>query len=136
MELENLPLLIKDLNPFTFDFFDRNVFYAIGETNEAFEASNESVERNEEYKALEGEDGLNSKAKTKRPRFSFEKFFISNEETFQSETMSYIDLSIDPNEHITHYEISQSHDLAAIITNCQNLYIFSLLEMHANFLKK
>ena len=50
--------------------------------------------------------------------------------------MSYIDLSIDPNEHITHYEISQSHDMAAITTNCQNLYIFSLLEMHANFLKK
>ena len=82
MELENLPLLIKDLNPFTFDFFDRNVFYAIGETNEAFEASNESVERNEEYKALDGEDGLYSNSKTKRPRFSFEKFFISNEETF------------------------------------------------------
>ena len=37
VELANLPLLINDLNSFTFDFFDRNVFYAIGAPNEAFE---------------------------------------------------------------------------------------------------
>lgn len=50
--------------------------------------------------------GLHSNARTKRAKFSFEKFFITAEETFQSETISYIELSMDPNEVITHYEIS------------------------------
>ena len=49
VELDNLPLLIKDLSSFTFDFFDKNVFYAIGATNEAFETSNDSAERTEEF---------------------------------------------------------------------------------------
>ena len=72
----------------------------------------------------------------RRAKFSFEKFFVTMEETFQSETISHIELSLDENEDITLYEISQSHDLVAITTNCQNLYIFSLVDMHANFLKK
>ena len=45
MELENLPVIIKDLKSFTFDFYDKNVFYAIGATNDAFETPNDSGER-------------------------------------------------------------------------------------------
>ena len=57
MELENLPVIINDLNSFTFDFYDKNVFYAIGATNDAFEAPNDSGERHEELEGLDGSPG-------------------------------------------------------------------------------
>lgn len=52
--MENLPVIIKDLNSFTFDFFDKNVFYAIGATNEAFD---DEPNENEGHEELEGLDG-------------------------------------------------------------------------------
>ena len=51
-------MIIKDLNSFTFDFYDKNVFYAIGATNDAFEAPNDSAERNEEFEGLDDNPGL------------------------------------------------------------------------------
>ena len=44
VELKNLPLIVKDLNSFTFDFYAQNIFYAIGATNDAFDG-NESGDK-------------------------------------------------------------------------------------------
>ena len=49
--------MIKDLNSFTFDFYDKNVFYAIGATNDDFEVINDSGERHEELEGLDGSPG-------------------------------------------------------------------------------
>jgi len=83
--------MVNDLNSFTFDFFDKNVFYAIGATNEAFDAPNDSGERHEEFEGLDGNHGVNDQ-QDKQLRYSFEKFFIDTEETFQSQTLGYIEL--------------------------------------------
>lgn len=74
VKMDDLPLhLIGRLESFQFDLFDKNVFYAIGSTNQAFEDEAEGVQAAEEMKA---------QTTRVKPQFRIEKFFIDCEETF------------------------------------------------------
>ena len=79
-----------------------------------------------------------------RTRFRIEKFFTDCEETFQSQTMCYLELPKavqdepfgDRPESVVMYQSSQGHDLVAVVTDKQSVYVYSLAEMRANFFKK
>jgi len=75
VEKNQLPVVVSDdLSCFMFDFFDPDVFYALGKTNDAFDdvqLSNDSAEHQEEL------DGLNRTTKVSLSnRYRIEKFFV------------------------------------------------------------
>jgi len=121
VQLNDFPIhLIGRLESLQFDLYDKNVFYAIGSINEAFDDYSESDEDNaEEMK------GLTKKTKRNRTKFRIEKFFIDCEETFQSQTMCFLELPDaqedepfgDRLENIVMYQNSQGHDLVAVVSD-------------------
>ena len=137
VQLNDLPLhLIGRLDSLQFDLYDKNVFYAIGSTNEAFE--NELSNEEDEAEEMKG---LAKKTSRMRTQFRIEKFFIDCEETFQSQTMCFLELpeahQEEPfgnrAENIVMYQNSQGHDLVAVVTDKQSVYIYSLCEMRSKF---
>ena len=132
VELSDLPLhLIGRLESLQFDLYDKNVFYAIGKTNDEFEQPviGDESEDCEEMAA----NGLRRNRPSERQgnQFRIEKFFIDCEETFQSQTMCVLQLPMDDEnneplqddpfanieEDIIMYQNSQGHDLVAVVTN-------------------
>ena len=85
-----MPLhLIGRLDCLQFDLYDKTVFYAIGSTNEAFEqVDGRNSARYEEMKVA----GLAKSSDRNPSQFRIEKFFIDCEETFQSQTMCFLEL--------------------------------------------
>lgn len=88
--------------------------------------------------------GLARKTSSRRTQFRIEKFFIDCEETFQSQTMCFLELPEadqeepfgDRSENIIMYQNSQGHDLLAVVTDKQSIYIYSLSEMRSKFYLK
>ena len=123
--------LIGRLESLQFDLYDKNVFYAIGKTNDDFEQPviGDDSEDCEEMAA----NGLRRNRPSERQgnQFRIEKFFIDCEETFQSQTMCELQLPMDDEnneplqdepfadieEDIIMYQNSQGHDLVAVVTN-------------------
>ena len=144
VKLAYLPLhLIGRLESLQFDLYDKNVFYAIGSTNEAFEQSQDDLQ-NSAYEEMAA-NGLKLRSSERaRQQFRIEKFFIDCEETFQSQTMCFLQMP-EPSEtepmsemleEITMYQNSQGHELVAVVTNKQSIYVYSLEEMRQKYYNK
>mmetsp|Transcript_30116 Transcript_30116/g.39983 ORF Transcript_30116/g.39983 Transcript_30116/m.39983 type:complete len:135 (-) Transcript_30116:79-483(-) len=96
VQMGDLPLhLINRLDSLQFDLYDKNVFYAVGSTNEAFEQIVNNAGAGAgmvDYEEMKVAAMTKSSERHGPQQFRIEKFFINCEDTFQSQTMCLLDL--------------------------------------------
>ena len=110
VEFSQLPLNLHSIENIVFDLYEPNVFYAIGSKNQNFESSQVPTPT----LVLDNN--------------RLEKFFIESD-SFSSKTISYLELSSDPDETVSQYQFSQNQEKVVILSDKNNLSTFNLYEI-------
>jgi hypothetical protein len=126
VSLSKLPLVLGDLSSVAFDFWEGNVFYAIGHSQE------EIADR----KGSEETDTLKIR-KTKRVKpLRCEKITILDNGELLTSTVAFLALSKTGTEDVHYqmlsYSFSQSHDLLLVMTESQSVFVYNFSSLLAN----